>query len=51
MNPTVLNYVALMLFNLQQNPRFIILTMLLSALPHSLASRAMTRDNLPTVAV
>ena len=50
MNPTVLNYVALMLYNLQQNPWNTILTMLLTALPGSLASKAMTRVNLPTVA-
>ena len=50
MNPTVLNY-AVMLFNFQQNPRFTILTMFLTALPESLASKAMTGVNLPTVAV
>jgi hypothetical protein len=38
MNPRVLNYVAMMLYNLQQNPRFTILTMLLTALPQSLES-------------
>jgi hypothetical protein len=50
MNPTVLSYVVLMLYNLQQNPWGTILTMLLTALPQSLASRAMTRVSLPTVA-
>jgi len=49
MNPTVLNYVALMLFNLRPNPRLTILTMLLTALPQSLVSKAMTRVNWPTV--
>ncbi|MGO8804961.1 hypothetical protein [Candidatus Binatus sp.] len=32
MNPTVLNYVALMLYNLRQNPRGTILTLLSIAL-------------------
>jgi hypothetical protein len=48
-NPTVLSYVVSMFYNLQQNPRGTILTMLLTALPQSLPSKAMTRVNLPAV--
>jgi hypothetical protein len=35
MNSTVLGYVVMMLYNLQQNPRGAILTMLLAARPQS----------------
>lgn len=49
MNPTILNYMALMLYNLQQNPWSTILTMLLAVVPQSLVSKAMIRVNLPTV--
>ncbi len=49
MNPTILNYVVLMLNNLHQNPWGTILTMLLTARPQS--SKAMVRVNLPTVGV
>jgi hypothetical protein len=51
MNPTVLSHVVLMLYNLRQNPRGTILTMLLTALPQLLDSKAMTRVNWPTVGV
>jgi len=49
MNPTALNYLVLMLDNLHQNPRDTIQTMLLTALPEWLVSKAMIRFNLPTV--
>jgi hypothetical protein len=50
MNPTVLSYVVLMLYNLRQNPWGTIQTMLLTTLPKSLVSKAMILFNLPTVA-
>ena len=50
MNPTVLNYLVLMLYNLHQNPLGTIQTILLTALPEWLVSKAMIRFNLPTVA-
>jgi hypothetical protein len=50
MNPTILSYVVLMLYNLQQNPWGTIQTMPLTALPESLVSKAMIRFNLPAVA-
>jgi hypothetical protein len=49
MNPTILNYLVLMLYNLLQNPSGTILTMLSTALPQSLVSKAIIRVNCPTV--